>query len=78
MLIERTRRATADLLNGDSDELSDNSDVSTDVKVRDLPNELDLVEAALNEVMSRLKMVPPAGWPVWDGQSEVTTDNDIA
>jgi len=47
-------------------------------KVRDLPNELDLVEAALNEVMSRLKMVPPAGWPVWDGQSEVTTDNDIA
>lgn len=47
-------------------------------KVRDLPNELDLVEAALNEVMSRLKMVPPAGWPVWDGQSEVTTDNDNA
>jgi len=36
-------------------------------KVRDLPNELDLVEAALNEVMTRLKMTPPAGWPVWDG-----------
>jgi hypothetical protein len=47
-------------------------------KVRDLPNELDLIEAALNEVMAKLKMVPPAGWPVWDGQDEVTSDNDNA
>ncbi len=47
-------------------------------KVRDLPNELDLIEAALSEVMAKLKMVPPAGWPVWDGQSEATTDNDNA
>jgi len=47
-------------------------------KVRDLPNELDLIEAALSEVMDKLKMVPPAGWPVWDGQSEATTDNDNA
>ena len=47
-------------------------------KVRDLPNELDLIEAALNEVMAKLKMVPPAGWPVWDGQDEVTPDNDNA
>ena len=47
-------------------------------KVRDLPNELDLIEAALSEVMAKLKMTPPAGWPVWDGQSEVATDNDNA
>ena len=37
------------------------------VKVRDLPNELDLIEAALNEVMDKLRMTPPAGWEVWDG-----------
>ncbi len=36
-------------------------------KVRDLPRELDLIEAALNEVMDKLKMTPPAGWEVWDG-----------
>ncbi len=36
-------------------------------KVRDLPNELDLIEAALNDVMEKLKMTPPAGWEVWDG-----------
>jgi hypothetical protein len=36
-------------------------------KVRDLPRELDLIEAALNEVMEKLKMTPPAGWEVWDG-----------
>ena len=50
----------------------------TEAKVRDLPNELDLIEAALNEVMEKLRMTPPAGWPVWDGQSEVTSDNDNA
>ncbi len=36
-------------------------------EVRDLPRELDLVEAALNEIMGKLRMTPPAGWPVWDG-----------
>ena len=36
-------------------------------KVRDLPRELDLIEAALNEIMDKLKMTPPAGWEVWDG-----------
>lgn len=36
-------------------------------KVRDLPRELDLIEAALNEIMEKLKMTPPAGWEVWDG-----------
>ena len=47
-------------------------------KIRDLPYELDLIEAALSEIMEKLKMTPPAGWPVWDGQSEVATDNDNA
>ncbi len=70
MLIEQTRRGIRE-----PRELGEPRELE---KVRDLPNELDLVEAALNEVMSRLKMVPPAGWPVWDGQSEVTTDNDNA
>lgn len=37
------------------------------VEVRDLPRELDLVEAALNEIMGKLRMTPPAGWEVWDG-----------
>ena len=36
-------------------------------EVRNLPRELDLIEAALNEVMDKLKMTPPAGWEVWDG-----------
>lgn len=36
-------------------------------KVRDIPAELDLIEMALNEVMEKLRMTPPAGWPVWDG-----------
>ena len=36
-------------------------------KVRDLPRELDLIEAALSEIMDKLKMTPPAGWEVWDG-----------
>jgi hypothetical protein len=36
-------------------------------EVRDLPRELDLVEAALNEIMGKLRMTPPAGWEVWDG-----------
>jgi hypothetical protein len=38
-------------------------------EVRDLPRELDLVEAALNEIMGKLRMTPPAGWPVWDGSN---------
>jgi hypothetical protein len=54
MLIEQTR-------------LREKEPFEIEEKVRDLPNELDLVEAALNEVMTRLKMTPPAGWPVWDG-----------
>lgn len=39
-------------------------------KLRDIPGELDLVEKALSEVMEKLRLVPPAGWPVWDGSDE--------
>ncbi len=46
--------------------------------LRDIPGELSLVEQALSEVFEKLRMSPPVGWPVWDGQSEVTSDNDNA
>jgi hypothetical protein len=39
-------------------------------KLRDVFNELDLVEQALNTVMEKLRLNPPAGWPVWDGSNE--------
>jgi hypothetical protein len=39
-------------------------------KLRDVFNELNMIEGALEEIMSRLKMVPPTGWEVWDGSNE--------
>jgi hypothetical protein len=57
MLIEQTRL-------GKLDEHLSNQD---EVEVRDLPSEIDACLKALNEVMQRLRMTPPAGWPVWDG-----------
>ena len=39
-------------------------------ELRNIPQELDLVEQALSEVMEKLRMSPPAGWPVWDGSDE--------
>ena len=39
-------------------------------QLRNIPNELTMVEQALGEVMEKLRMVPPAGWEVWDGSSE--------
>jgi hypothetical protein len=39
-------------------------------KLRDVFIELDLIEQALSNVMERLRMTPPAGWPVWDGSDE--------
>lgn len=39
-------------------------------ELRNLPRELDLIEQALAEVMDKLRMVPPAGFPVWDGSDE--------
>jgi hypothetical protein len=39
-------------------------------KLRDVFNELNLIEKALSDVMDRLRMTPPNGWPVWDGSNE--------
>ena len=39
-------------------------------KLRDVFNELNMIEGVLEEIMSRLKMVPPAGWEVWDGSND--------
>jgi hypothetical protein len=39
-------------------------------KLRDVFNELDLIEKALSDVMEKLRLNPPAGWPVWDGSNE--------
>jgi hypothetical protein len=38
--------------------------------LRDVFKELDLIEQALNTVMDKLRLNPPAGWPVWDGSDE--------
>jgi len=39
-------------------------------KLRDVFNELDLIEKSLSQVMEKLRLTPPAGWPVWDGSDE--------
>ena len=36
-------------------------------ELRNIPQELTMVEQALGEVMEKLRMTPPAGWEVWDG-----------
>lgn len=36
----------------------------------DVKEEILLIKAALAEVMGKLRMVPPAGWEVWDGSNE--------
>ncbi len=40
-------------------------------KLRDVFNELDLIEKALSDVMEKLRLNPPAGWEVWDGSDEI-------
>lgn len=40
-------------------------------ELRNIPEELDLIEKALGDVMEKLRMNPPAGWPVWDGSDEI-------
>ncbi len=39
-------------------------------KLRDVFNELNMIEGALEQVMTKLRMVPPANWEVWDGSNE--------
>lgn len=36
-------------------------------ELRNIPGELTLVEEALGQIFEKLRMSPPAGWPVWDG-----------
>ena len=39
-------------------------------ELRNLPAELTMVEQQLQAVMEKLRMVPEAGWEVWDGSDE--------
>lgn len=38
-------------------------------ELRNIPQELTMVEQQLQQVMERLRMVPEAGWEVWDGDN---------
>ena len=38
--------------------------------LRDIPSELTMVEEQLQKVLEKLRMVPEAGWEVWDGSDE--------
>ena len=48
-----------------------NADAAKYPPLRDVFSELNAIEAALGEVMEKLRMKPPAGWEVWDGSSEI-------
>ena len=59
-MVEQVRANTADLV----------APAAADGKypeLRDVIAELNIVEKALEEVMVKLRMQVPAGWPVWDG-----------
>ena len=74
-LVEQTRSneiSTADLVNPDSNEIStaDLVDPPPSIEyppLRDIPGELTMVEEQLQKVLEKLRMVPDAGWEVWDG-----------
>ncbi len=57
-MVEQTRSVDADDADADYP------------KLRDVFNELDLIEKSLSQVMEKLRLTPPAGWPVWDGSDE--------
>ena len=38
--------------------------------LRDIPGELTIVEQQLQRVLEKLRMVPEAGWEIWDGSDE--------
>ena len=62
-LVAQTRSSdieTADLV----DPSADSSDYPP---LRDIPGELTMVEEQLQKVLEKLRMVPEAGWEVWDG-----------
>ena len=52
-------------------EVSVMDDAAKYPELRNIPEELDLIEKALGDVMEKLRMNPPAGWPVWDGSDEI-------
>jgi hypothetical protein len=52
------------------DGFSVDADADEYPKLRDVFNELDLIERSLSQVMEKLRLTPPAGWPVWDGSDE--------
>ena len=39
--------------------------------LRDIPGELTMVEEQLQKVLEKLRMVPEAGWEVWDGSDNI-------
>ena len=59
-MVEQARATTADLANPATEY----------PPLRDVFSELNAIEAALAEVMEKLRMKPPAGWEVWDGSSK--------
>lgn len=64
-MVEQTRSLIDEGFSVDAD--ADDADYP---KLRDVFNELDLIEKSLSQVMEKLRLTPPAGWPVWDGSDE--------
>lgn len=61
-LVKQTQTAdieTADLVNPSGE--------TSYPPLRDIPGELTMVEEQLQKVLEKLRMVPEAGWEVWDG-----------
>ena len=63
-LVEQTRVSV-------SDDVPEDEAAAKYPDLRNIPHELDLIEKALSDVMEKLRMNPPAGWPVWDGSDEI-------
>lgn len=72
-MVEQTNVSTADLDDPDSSvdsSVKSNFVDSTALEyphLRDVFGELDVIEKALEDVMEKLRMTVPNGWPVWDG-----------
>lgn len=64
-MVEQVRAGTADLVAPAAEREYP--------ELRDVIGELNIVEKALEEVMVKLRMQVPAGWPVWDGSDEIST-----
>ena len=53
-----------------SHETTPRSQISDIPELRNIPRELTMVEEQLEKVMEKLRMIPQAGWEVWDGSSD--------